>query len=166
MDSVHLKYHYREKPPPPTLQTGPVPIWRLLEARPAERAGAAEGKGAPRPWRGRQALWLPGCSPRRENAHRTQGEAAKTSGCLARTRRVLPTHSDICLQRPALPQRDWTELTNINKRSSPPACARAEVRHRRDGKQKPNKQREPLQKGPVQQVKIPEGNTDYTGRGL
>ena len=31
---------------------------------------------------------------------------------------------------------------------------------------KPNKQRESLQKGPVQQVKIPEGNTDYTGRGL
>ena len=31
---------------------------------------------------------------------------------------------------------------------------------------KPNKQREPLQEGPVQQIKIPEGNTDYTGRGL
>ena len=40
------------------------------------------------------------------------------------------------------------------------------MRHQRDGKQKPNKQREPLQKGPVQQIKIPEGNTDYTGRGL
>ena len=35
------------------------------------------------------------------------------------------------------------------------------------GKQKPNKQREPVQqKGPVQQIKIPEGNTNYTGRGL
>ena len=34
------------------------------------------------------------------------------------------------------------------------------------GKQKPNKQREPLHKGPVQQIKIPVGNTDYTGRGL
>ena len=33
-------------------------------------------------------------------------------------------------------------------------------------RQKPNKQREPLQKGPVQQVKIPVDNTDYTGRGL
>ena len=31
---------------------------------------------------------------------------------------------------------------------------------------KPNKQRESLQKGPVQQDKIPEGSTDYTGRGL
>ena len=31
---------------------------------------------------------------------------------------------------------------------------------------KPNKQREPLQKGPVQRIKIPEGNIDYTGRGL
>ena len=42
---------------------------------------------------------------------------------------------------------------------------RAEIRHRRDGKQKPNKQRESLPKGPVQQDKIPEGNTDYTGKG-
>ena len=33
-------------------------------------------------------------------------------------------------------------------------------------KQKPNKQREPLQKGLGQRVKIPEGNTDYTGRSL
>ena len=33
-------------------------------------------------------------------------------------------------------------------------------------RQKPNEQREPLQKGPVQQIKIPVGNTDYTGRGL
>ena len=33
-------------------------------------------------------------------------------------------------------------------------------------KQKPNKQREQLQKGPVQQIKIPVENTDYTGRGL
>ena len=34
------------------------------------------------------------------------------------------------------------------------------------GKQKPNKQREPLQKGPVQKIKIPVVNTNYTGRGL
>ena len=34
------------------------------------------------------------------------------------------------------------------------------------GRQKPNRQREPLQKGPVQQIKIPVGDTDYTGRGL
>ena len=33
-------------------------------------------------------------------------------------------------------------------------------------KQKPNKQREPLQKGLVQQIKIPVGDTDYTRRGL
>ena len=33
------------------------------------------------------------------------------------------------------------------------------------GKQTPNKQREPLQKGPVQQIKIPVGDTDYTGTG-
>ena len=34
------------------------------------------------------------------------------------------------------------------------------------GKQKPNKQGEPLQKGPMQQTKIPVGDTDYTGGGL
>ena len=34
------------------------------------------------------------------------------------------------------------------------------------GKQKPNKQMERLQKGPVQQIKIPVDNTDYTRRGL
>ena len=33
-------------------------------------------------------------------------------------------------------------------------------------KQKPNKQRGPLQKGPVQQIKIPVDNTNYDGRGL
>ena len=69
---------------------------------------------------------------------------------------------------PPSPQQDWTELANLNERSPPPACVcvRAETTHRRDGKQKPDKQRESLQKGPVHQVKIPEGNTDYTGRGL
>ena len=67
---------------------------------------------------------------------------------------------------PPSPQQDWTELANLSKRSPPPACVREEIRHRRDGEQKPNKQREPLQKGLVQKDKIPEGNTDYTGRGL
>ena len=84
---------------------------------------------------------------------------------VAGTRGVLPTHRDVCSAPPS-PQQDWTELANLNKRSPPPACARAEIRHRRDGKQEPNKQREPLQKGPVQRIKIPDGNTDYTGRGL
>ena len=47
----------------------------------------------------------------REKAHRSRGERARKPlaaraarrGCLARAGRVLPTHSDICLQRPALP---------------------------------------------------------------
>ena len=34
-----------------------------------------------------------------------------------------------------------------------------------NGKQKPNKQREPLQKGPVQKIKIPVGNTDLLWKG-
>ena len=57
--------------------------------------------------------------------------------------------------------RSATELANLNKRPPPPASVRVEIRHWRDGKQKPNKQRELLQKGPVQQIKFPVGNTDY-----
>ena len=34
------------------------------------------------------------------------------------------------------------------------------------GKRKPNKLREPFQKGLVQQIKLPVDNNDYTGRGL
>ena len=139
---------------------------RYYQTRPAAHAGAAEGKGAALPWRGGQAAGCPGRSPRREKARSTRGEVPKTAGCPARTRRELPTHSDICLQHPPSPQQDRTELENLNKRSPPPACVGAEIRHRRDGKQKPDKQRESLQKGPVHQDKIPEGNTDYTGRGL
>ena len=33
-------------------------------------------------------------------------------------------------------------------------------------KRKPNKLREPFQKGLVQQIKLPVDNNDYTGRGL
>ena len=73
---------------------------------------------------------------------------------VARTRRVLPTHSDVCLQPPPSPQQDWTELVNLNKRSPPPACVRTEIRHRRDGKQKPNKQRESLQNGRHNRLKF------------
>ena len=76
------------------------PLWRLmniyfLKNSPRERAQTS----------GRRSR-----SPRREKARSTRGEGAKTAGCLARTRRVLRTHSDICLQRPALPAAglNWT----------------------------------------------------------
>ena len=98
---------------------------------------------------------------------------------------VWPEHGEcsphmaisVCSTLPS-PQQDWTELANLNKRSPPPACVRAEIRHWRDSKWKPNKQREPLQKGPmqqikeplqkgpVQQIKIPVGNTNYNRRSL
>ena len=39
---------------------------------------------------------------------------------VARTRWVLPTHSDVCLQHPALPQQDWTELANLRDHLRPP----------------------------------------------
>ena len=70
---------------------------------------------------------------------------------------VRATHTQRYLSAAPRPPRSRTELVNLNKRSPPPACVRAEIRHRRDGKQKPNKQREPLQKGPVQRIKIPVG---------
>ena len=65
----------------------------------------------------------------------------------------------------ARPPRSRTELENLNKRSPPPVCVGAEIRHRRDGKQKPNKQRQSLQKGPVQQIKISESKTMTTPEG-
>ena len=67
------------------------------------------------------------------------------------------------------PSRSATEpATRMRGHLRPPVSGRKlgteETNRRR--KQKPNKQRGPLQKGPVQQIKIPVGNTDYTGRGL
>ena len=138
----------------------------LPETRPAARAGAAEGKGAARPWTGRQTSGCP--ATHRGGKRRTApGERApKLLAAWSEHDECSPhTATFACSALPS-PQQDWTELANLNKRSPPPACVRAEIRHRRDGKQKQNKQRESLQKGLVQQVKIPEGNTDYTGRGL
>ena len=68
-------------------------------------------------------------------------------------------------ERSASPSPQRKATSNLNKRPPPPACVRAEIRHWRD-QQREAKQREPLQKRPVQQVKIPVGDTDYTGRGL
>ena len=127
--------------------------------------------------------------PQREKARHARGEGAKPLAALAARRggkrRAAPGERSPKLQAarpehgecsphtatsacsaPPSPQQDWTELENLNKRSPPPACVREVTRHRREGKQEPDKQRESLQKGPVHQVKIPEGNTDYTGRGL
>ena len=97
-----------------------------------------------------------------------RGESAKPLAARPEHGQCSPHTATAACSAPPYPPQDWTELANLSKRPPPPACVcvRAEIRHRRDGKQKPNKQRESLQKGPVQQVKIPEGNTDYTGRGL
>ena len=63
------------------------------------------------------------------------------------------------------PQRNGT--SNLNETTSPPPPVSGRKSGTEEtGKQKPHKQREPLQKGPEQQIKIPEDNTDYTGRGL
>ena len=95
-----------EKPPPPTLQTGPqflskefLRFWMVDIRQPggsrlganssptlnkrkpqSARAGAAEGKGAPHPGRGRPSLWLP--EPLAE-----EGKGPQASGCLGRSGR-------------------------------------------------------------------------------
>ena len=49
-----------EKPPPPTLKTGPRFLSKdILRPDSAARTGAAEGKGAPHPGKVRPSLWLP-----------------------------------------------------------------------------------------------------------
>ena len=151
---------------------------------------SAEGIGAPHPGRGRTNLWLPGplasegktraapgerppeplatwAALRGGKRHAAPGERPpKLLAAWSEHGECSPYTATSACSAPPSPQHDYTELANLNKRSPPRACVRAEIRHRRDGKQKPNKQRESLQKGPVQQIKIPERNTDYTGRGL
>ena len=70
-------------------------FWRVLGPW-REKAHRARGECA-KPLAARAARWGAG------GVRSTQGEAPNTAGCPARTRRVLPKHGDICLQRPALP---------------------------------------------------------------
>ena len=51
-----------------------------------------------------------------------------------------------------LPPRSRTELVNLNKRPPSPPGSGRKLDTEETSKQKPNKQREPLQKGPVQQI--------------
>ena len=62
------------------------------------------------------------------------------------------------------PQREGTR--NPNKRPPPPACVRAEIRHRRDRQTEAKQTKGTASEGTVQQIKTPVGDTDYTGRGL
>ena len=85
---------------------------------------------------------------------------------VAGTLRVLPTHaSDICLQCPSLPAAQLNKRTLTRDHLRPPVSG-WKLDTKETSKQKPNKHREPLQKGPVRQIKIPVGNTNYTRRGL
>ena len=62
------------------------------------------------------------------------------------------------------PQRNRT--SNLNKSPPRPPVSGRKLGTEETGKEKPNKEREPLQKGPVQQIKTPVDNTDYTRRAL
>ena len=104
---------------------GAEKLQRRVAPSPLEEGGRGRGKGQTQPreatpshpanrrgflskdflrpdrWRRQRAL-----GPRREKAGRPNlwlPRPLAMRGCLARARRVLPTHSDICLQRPALP---------------------------------------------------------------
>ena len=161
---------------------GTEKLQRRAAPSPLEVGGGGRGKGQTQPQRShplppanrprflsedflrpnlRRAL-----GPRREKAQRARGESAKPLAARAEHGECSPHTATSACSAPPSPQQDRTELANLNKRSPPPACVRAVTRHRREGKQKPDKQRESLQKGRVQQIKIPEGNTDYTGKGL
>ena len=96
--------------------------------------------------------------------------AAFCSGLLWNTRGLEPraTQGPLHVERlgawavPAPPRSARELATWIRVHLCPPVSGR-KLGTEETGKQKPNKQREPLQKGPVQQIKIPVGNT---GRGL
>ena len=65
-----------------------------------------------------------------------------------------------------LPPCSRTELATWKRDHLHPPVSGRKLDTEETGKQKPNKQRELLQKGQVQQIKIPVGDTNYTGRGL
>ena len=73
-----------EKPPPPTLQTGPDSYLKTPETRPAARGGAAEGKGAPHLGRVRASLWLPELLATEGKGAPHPEEGAQAFGCLNR----------------------------------------------------------------------------------
>ena len=92
--ALPLAQHGRGPPQLRTLQWLPRGLPGTFGPR-REKARRARGER-------RQTSGCPGRSPRREGTRSTRGEGARTAGCLARARRVLPTHSDICLQRPEI----------------------------------------------------------------
>ena len=60
------------------------------------------------------------------------------------------------------PPRSATELATWIRDHLRPPVSGQRLGIEETGKQNPDKQRELLQKGPVQQIKIPVDNTDYT----
>ena len=62
-----------------------------------------------------------------------------------------------------LPPHSTTEQANLKRDHLRPPVAGRKLDTEETGKQKPNKQRVPLQKGPVQQIKIPVGPTTPEG---
>ena len=185
-----IPYRTANRPPvsnqrPPEILDGRHPpggslrdTGRRHPTRPA-RAGMGwrRGEGVPHPGRVRtSSSWLP--EPLGQGRHKTQAQLfvphfsgtpegwnhVQRRACSIWNSREPEQRRGESSGSPS-PQRDRT--SNLNKRTPPPACVREEIRGTEEtGKQKPNKQREPLQKGPVQRIKIPVDNTDYTGRGL
>ena len=135
---------------------------------------AAEGKGAPRPGEHAQAFGCLNCwggedATRKCNRIRAVVEDPKTGTALSAgpaPYRTAGSLSSVEGTAAPLPPRSARELaTWVRVHLHPPVSGR-KLGTEETSKQKPNKQREPLQKGPVQQIKIPVGNTDYTRRGL
>ena len=124
--------------------TEAAPLWRTRKLAPHATRGPLPGE-------------RPGARAVQTGKHMRR-ERGQTS--VAGTLRVLPTHAgDICLQRPSLP------AARLNKQPKQETTS-AHLDTEETCRQKPNKQREPLQKWQVQQDKISVVNTDYTGRSL
>ena len=126
------------------------------------RLGPRRGEGAPHP--GRACLsssWLPELL----RQVKAQNAGATESVLLWSTRKLGPhatehapyrvggNLSSVDREAAPLPPRSAMELVNLNIDHLPPPLSGWKLGTEEAGKQKPNKQREPLQKGPCNRLK-------------
>ena len=140
------------------------------------RLGPRRGEGVPH--QGECACQAPGCLSRSDGEgtirrrsllfrafleHPRAGTACSAGHAPYRTAGSL---SSVVRESSASPSRSVMELATWIRDHLRPPVSGQKLGTEETGKQKPNKQREPLQKGTVQQIKIPVDKTNYTRRGL
>ena len=135
-----------------------------------------EGEKAPRT-RGECARQAPGCLSRSDGEgikHRRSRVHAFVEHWRAGTARsaghapygAAGSLSSVEGKAAPVPPCSGTELETLTRDHLRPPVSGQKLDTEEASKQKPNNQREQPQKGPVQQIKITVGNTNYTGRGL